>query len=122
MTPNKEIALTSGLLLVGAIVLIGLSNRFAPRPAAKATDAARITYVPMIHVVVPSAKPFDEVVAALEANTPRADFSLFDAPGASATAPDEVKMRLDALADKDALLILARSDVGERQSLLVGKG
>jgi YD repeat-containing protein len=121
MSRNKQIALTIGLLLVGAIILIGLSNRFTPHPSPKATDAARTTFVPAVHVVVPSAKSFDEVVAALEANTPHAEFSLFDAPGTPATPPDDVKKKLDALADKDALLILARSDVGERQSLLAGK-
>jgi hypothetical protein len=121
MSRNAQIGLTIGLLLVGAIILIGLSNRFTPHPSPKSTDAARTTFVPVVHVVVPSGKPFEEVVAALEASTPRADFSLFDGPGASATPPEEVKKKLDALPDKDALLILARSDVGERQSLLVGK-
>jgi uncharacterized protein (DUF302 family) len=121
MTRNQQIALTVGLLLVGAIVLIGLSNRFSSRPPLKSTGAARITYVPAIHVVVPSDKSFDEVVAALEANAPRAEFTLFDTAGAPATPADEVKRKLDALADKEGLLILARSEVGEQQSLVLGK-
>jgi uncharacterized protein (DUF302 family) len=121
MSRNQQIALTVGLLLVGAIVLIGLSNRYSSRPPLKSSGAARISYVPAIHVVVPSDKPFDEVVEALEANAPRADFALFDTPGAPATPAEEVKKKLDALADKEGLLILARSDVGERQSLILGK-
>jgi hypothetical protein len=70
---------------------------------------------------VPSTKPFDQVRVALEGALQPARFTVFGPAGVAGAAPSEVARRLDALSDKEGLMILAESDVGPRQSQLLGK-
>jgi uncharacterized protein (DUF302 family) len=90
---------------------------------AYAQLARRDTSAPRtpLRVDVASRKTFDEVRAALEALASSPGFAIFGQPGATGPDPAEGARRLDALADKDGLIILAESDVGPRQSRLIGK-
>jgi uncharacterized protein (DUF302 family) len=74
-----------------------------------------------IRVDVASQLPFDQVRSRLEASLQSAGFTIFDPAGATGTAPAEVERRLGALADKEGLMILGESDVGRRQSRILGK-
>jgi uncharacterized protein (DUF302 family) len=74
-----------------------------------------------LRIDVPSRNSFDQVRAALEGGVPSAGFTIFEQAGVRGTSPAEVSRRLDALADKEGLMILGESDVGRRQSYLLGK-
>ena len=68
-----------------------------------------------IHVVVPSAKSYDRLRADFESIVHRAEFDILgDLPA------EEMDRKLKAMPDKDGLMILAQSEVGRRQTLLVG--
>ena len=76
---------------------------------------------PPLRIDVTSRKSFEEVRAALEGGVRPAGFTIFQPAGARGTPPAEVRRRLDSLADQDGLMILGESDVGPRQSHLLGK-
>src|SRR5258708_4543769 len=76
---------------------------------------------PPARIDVPSTKTFDQVREALEAALQPAGFTLFGPAGAGGSSPTLVARRLDAVTDKEGLMILAESDVGPRQSQLLGK-
>jgi uncharacterized protein (DUF302 family) len=120
MNRNHKIAIGVSVALVAALLAISVSNRFTPPARPRGTDTPRQTLVHVFHFVVPSAKSFDEVVAAVEANTPRADVPAFELSSALESAPDG-KQKSDIAADKDALVIVGRSDIGERQAKQSGK-
>jgi uncharacterized protein (DUF302 family) len=120
---------TGGMLTIsiavaaGACCLLG-SKDAAVAPAGRAV-AQEATAKPLAYtaarVDVPSRRTFDQVIKALEAAVPKADFAIFDPPGSTGADAAEVQKKLNDLADKDGLMILAQSDVGKRQSQLLGR-
>lgn len=76
---------------------------------------------PPLRIAVTSRNSFGRVRLALEAGVQSAGFTIFEPAGTRGTAPAEVKRRLDAVADRDGLIILGEPDVGRRQSRLLGK-
>jgi uncharacterized protein (DUF302 family) len=90
-------------------------------PAAGQEEGGRQTTFTAARVDVTSRKTFEQVVKALEAGVPKAGFTLFDPPGSAGVDAATVRRKLNDLPDKEGLLILAQSEVGQRQSELLGR-
>jgi uncharacterized protein (DUF302 family) len=120
---------TGGLLTIlstaatAAYCLLGPNDAgVAPagRAVAQQENAKPLTFT-AARVNVTSRKNFDQSIKALEAAVPQADFAIFDPPGSAGADAAEVQKKLNDRADKDGLMILAQSDVGKRQSQLLGR-
>jgi uncharacterized protein (DUF302 family) len=87
----------------------------AAEPLKGFPDGSTQSRYEVTHLTIASAKPVERLRADFESIVRRANFDIF-----SDLSPEEMKRRLLALSEKDGFLILAQSDVGARQSLIVG--
>ncbi len=87
----------------------------AKAPIARPPRGSTQSRYEAIHVVISSAKSYDRLRADFESLVPRAGFDIFGDLSAEA-----MERQLKALPDKEGVMILAQSEVGRRQTLLVG--
>ncbi len=119
---NLSLRHAAGAVVVGALAWMVVQHGRGGSQEGKAEElidrlprGSTQSLFEVIHVVVRSAKSYDRLRADFESIIPRAEFDILgDLPA------EEMDRKLKAMPDKDGLMILAQSEVGRRQTLLVG--
>jgi uncharacterized protein (DUF302 family) len=113
---KASLRFVAGAAAVGAVAWMVAQHGWASANLAQRIPrGASQTAFEVIHVVVHSTKSYDRLRADFESIVHRADFDILGNVSA-----EDMERKLKAMPEKDGLMILAESEVGQRQTLLVG--
>ncbi len=104
---------TLGGFLAGGVVVLATIAPFTPAAAQGGTQQMATRHIDVQRVSVTSPKPFDEVVAALEAKIGHPDMSAFRQKITTAQSEADLQEVVQNAAGPSGLMEFARYDLGE---------
>lgn len=104
---------TLGGFLAGGVVVLATIAPFTPAAAQGGTQQMATRHIDVQRVSVTSPKPFDEVVAALEAKIGHPDMSTFRQKITTAQSEADLQEVVQNAAGPSGLMEFARYDLGE---------